>query len=251
MPDEAEDLLRRTQRLRERIEERRQKTAQTFEELGWLAGVIRNLRERYRAFRAIAAVLAPLLRPFRLVLGPAWRLCAFLATYATCNRDASGLRTFAGFSARRLAVSTGVAFSVFVLATAAYAYGTRVRGRFIISNYQLVDVEEDTYQMGGCPKSTPNQIACDPGDNQIMLVHPDWLSTLAQALGAHEGVLGIDAFLFDEIAGGIPHQGECELTRYGIYLRPPPLLRLMRGVVKPHVVHVGTCEVYGIRGQER
>jgi hypothetical protein len=234
MPDEAEDLLRRTQRLRERIEERRQKTAQTFEELGWLAGVIRNLRERYRAFRAIAAVLAPLLRPFRLVLGPAWRLCAFLATYATCNRDASGLRTFAGFSARRLAVSTGVAFSVFVLATAAYAYGTRVRGRFIISNYQLVDVEEDTYQMGGCPKSTP-----------------DWLSTLAQALGAHEGVLGIDAFLFDEIAGGIPHQGECELTRYGIYLRPPPLLRLMRGVVKPHVVHVGTCEVYGIRGQER
>jgi hypothetical protein len=64
-----------------------------------------------------------------------------------------------------------------------------------------------------------------------MLVHPDWLSTLAQALGAHEGVLGIDAFLFDEIAGGIPHQGECELTRYGLYLRPPPLLRLMRGVV--------------------
>jgi hypothetical protein len=251
MPKEAEDLLRRTQRLREQIEERKRKSAQTFEELGWLARGIGNLRERYRAVREVLGVLAPVFRPFGLVLGPAWRLFRFSALYATCNRDASGVRSFAGFSARRLAASAGVALAFWVLATAAYAYGTRHSGRFIISNYQLVDPAEDTYQMGGCPKTHPGQIECDQRLSEIMLVHPDWVSTLAQALGAREGVLGIDAFLFDEIAGGIPHQGECELTRYGIYLRPPPLLRLMRGVVKPHVVHVGTCEVYGIRGQER
>jgi hypothetical protein len=249
MANEAEDLLRRTQRLREQIEERKRKTAQTFEELGWLARAIRNLRDRYRAVREIARVLAPVLRPFALVLGPAWRVLRFTLLYATCNRDASGLRSFAGFSARRLAVSSAAALAAFVLATAAYAYGTRHSGRFIISNYQLVDIGEDAYQVGGCPKRRPDQIECDPGASEIMLVQPDWLSTLAQALGAKEGVLGIDAFLFDEIAGGIPHQGECELTRYGIYLRPPPLFRLLRGAIKPHVVHVGTCEVYGIRGE--
>jgi hypothetical protein len=249
MPNEAEDLLRRTRRLREQIDERKRKTAQTFEELGWLARGIRNLRERYRAVREVMAVLSPVLRPLVLVLGPAWRAFRFTALYATCNRDASGVRSFVGFSARRLATSAAAAVASLVLATAAYAYGTRHSGRFIISNYQLVDPEEDTYQVGGCPKRAPGQIECDPGVSEIMLVEPDWLSTLAQALGAKEGVLGIDAFLFDEIAGGIPHQGECELTRYGIYLRPPPVFRLLRGAIKPHVVHVGTCEVYGIRAE--
>jgi hypothetical protein len=100
-------------------------------------------------------------------------------------------------------------------------------GDFIINNYHLVDGESDVYQIGGCMRTSPDQITCDHHNAEIVLVRPAWMPGM-----------GLNPFSFDEDAGQIPIQGECRIGMYGWYLRGPSLTR---GLLKPVAYSVSEC----------